>query len=169
MMEANKRLNRETEYALMSAGAAGIVSIIMLATFLELFTWLFVPSVMIMVFVSAYFAFRRQMRGKGALNRDRIFKLAAEIGTLSHFYTFALYFPLNDLIYDYRGFNLDSAGIYLGSILIFGIVSIVFFVWIAVPMYVGVGHILKTVEKNVYLKDHLDVKPILDSIPGRDV
>lgn len=167
-MEAINKLSRPMKYALMSALAAGIVSAIMITTFIDMFSWLFIPSVMIMVFISAYYAFRRQMLGKGALNGKRILGLAAEVGTLTHFYTFALYFPLNYLIYDFRPFSADLAGIYVVSFLFIGFVSIIMFVWIAVPMYLGVGYLQQSMEKNLSIHDHIDDKLILDSLSESD-
>ena len=144
-METNG-LNRHTTYALLSAGAAGLISFLMIATFLDMLTWVFLPAVMIMVFVSAYFAFRRQMRGRGALHGKKIFSIALEVGILSHFYTFALFFPLHYFVFDFSGISLEIVGTYLVATLVVGLISLVMFVWIAVPMYVGVGYLLKSME-----------------------
>lgn len=168
-MDTSNRLPRETEYALMSALVAAIVSGIMLATFLDLFQWSFVPCVSIMVFISAYFAFRRQMRGKAALDRKRIFNLALEVGTVSHFYTFALYFPVDYLLSDYsNGLNGELVATFIAAVFGLGLISIIFFVWIAVPMYIGVGYIQKSVEKHLHADEHIEEESLLDSILETD-
>ena len=168
-METYKRLPREVEYALMSAAAAALVSFIMIATFLELFSWLFIPAVSIMVFISAYFAFRRQMRGKSALNRRRIIRLASEVGTVSHFYTFALFFPLDYLLSDYQnGLDSELVLMYLASIFIMGLISNIFFVWIAVPMYIGIGYIQKSIEKDLPVDQLVDGEIPLDKVIEAD-
>lgn len=168
-MDTNKGLSRQTKYALMSGAAAAVVSSIMLSTFLDSFNWIFVPSVAIMVFISAYFAFRRQMRNKGALNGRRIFGIAFEVGTLSHFYTFALYFPLDYFINDFRnGVDGEIVAWYFASILIVGIISIIMFVWIAIPMYMGIGYIQKAMENDISTDMLIDDESILDSMLEMD-
>ena len=163
-MDTKNGLSRHFKFALMSALAAGLISIIMRATFLEVFNWLFSPSVMIMVFISAFFAFRRQMRGKGALNGKRIYKIALEVGTISHFYTFALYFPLNFFVYDLSGLSSEMFMSYIASTFVVGIISIILFVWIAVPMYMGVGHILKSLEKDIPFDLKIGDESLLDDV-----
>lgn len=146
-MEFFQNLNRETLYALLSSLAAGLVSLILLVLFIDMFNYLFLLAVMTAVFTSAYFAFRRQTRYEKQLTGKRVLQLAFEVGTLSHFYTFALYFPLNYFLFEFRGINLDLFGAYIGATLIVSFVSIIMFVWIAVPMYLGIGHIVKSMEK----------------------
>lgn len=149
-MDTNGELNRHTKFALMAAVAAGLVSFIMMITFLEFLTPLFLPAVMIMVFFSARSAFRRRMKNQGALDRKVIFSIALEVGTLSHYYTFALFFPLYYFIIDFQGLTLEMFGSYIGLTLMIGTLSLLAFVWIAVPMYVGVGHLLKSMEKGMF-------------------
>ena len=153
-MEAFNKLNRQTKFGLISALIAGLVSIVLLVVLsFDFLKWLFLPSVMLMVFVSAYYAFRRQMRGKGALTDTRVYKLAFEVGTMSHLYTFALYFPLYYFFYDFNGISFDMLGIYIGTVIFVTIFSLLMFVWIAVPMYIGVGYIQKNFEKELYFND----------------
>lgn len=149
-MDTNNGLNRHTKYALMAAIAAGLVSFLLIAVFIDMLTLAFVPCVMIMVFLAARSAFRRQTKGHGVLTGRKIFGIAMEVGSVTHFYTFALYVPV--------AFFLDGGtindprilGTYLLTTLILGFVSLIMFVWIAVPMYVGVGHLLKSIEGEDY-------------------
>ncbi|MDG1334411.1 MAG: hypothetical protein P8P74_18905 [Crocinitomicaceae bacterium] len=146
-MDTNTGLNRHTKFASMAAIAAGLVSFIMMVTFLDILTPIFLPAVMIMVFLSARSAFRRRMKNRGALTGKVIFSIALEVGTLSHYYTFALFFPLYYFIMDFNGITLEVFGSYVALTLMIGTISLLMFVWIAVPMYVGVGHLLKSMEK----------------------
>ncbi len=146
-MEFFENLNRETRYALLSSIAAGLVSFFLLTLFIDMFNYLFILAVMIAVFTSAFFAFRRQTRHESKLTKRRILQLAFEVGTLSHFYTFALYFPMNYFILEFRGIDPSLFGAYIISTLVVGVISIIMFIWVAVPMYIGIGHILKSTEK----------------------
>lgn len=161
-METQNGLNRHTKFALMAAVAAGIVSFIMITTFIDLLSLIFLPAVMIMVFVSAYFAFKRRMKNGRALTGRRIFNIALEVGTLSHFYTFALYLPLMYFTEGTPRFEPELIGTYIFATLILGFVSLIMFVWIAVPMYVGVGHILKAMEDGQYDQQRVQDEFILD-------
>lgn len=161
-MNLLNKLKRETRYALLCAIAGGLLSFLMISTFIEMFNYLFVLAVTIAVFASAYFAFRRQTRYEGELTGRRIFALAAEVGTLSHFYTFALYFPLYYFLYDFGGVNVELLGTYFGMVLFMGFVSIIMFVWIAVPLYLGVGHLVKSMESNLDISTHTFNDAILD-------
>ncbi len=163
-MDTIRNLNRQTKFALMSALAAGFVSSIMLFTFFDFLSWLFLPSVMAMVFVSANFAFRRQMHGKGTLTGRRIFHLGLEVGSVSHFYTFAFYFPLQYFLTNFQGVNWEIVGAYFIITLVVSIVSVLMFVWIAVPMYVGVGYLLMYFEKDAYRENRVLNDDIIDDI-----
>lgn len=161
-MDTKNGLNRHTKFALMAALAAGFVSFVMIITFIDMLTLLFIPSVMIMVFLSARSAFRRQMKGHGTLTGKKIFPIAMEVGTLSHFYTFALYFPLNYFFEGFHELSLEIIGTYILLILVIGGISLLMFVWIAVPMYIGVGHLLKSMENGEYEDDKILNESILD-------
>lgn len=164
-MEAFNKLNRQTKFGLISALIAGLVSIVLLVVFsFDFLKWLFLPSVMLMVFVSAYYAFRRQMRGKGALTDTRVYKLAFEVGTMSHLYTFALYFPLYYFFHDFNGISFEMLGIYIGTVIFVTFFSLLMFVWIAVPMYIGVGFFQKYLEKEIQFKSETNAESILDGI-----
>lgn len=152
-MDNKTELNRQTMFALLSAAVAGIVSIVLIAFFIDMLHWLFVPSVMIMVFISAYFAFGRRLKGRGELENKRIILTAFEVGTLTHFYTFALYLPLYFFFSHPEPMSADVIGRYIFGIFFGGGVSLCMFVWIAVPMYIGVGYIQKNFEKDLYFDD----------------
>lgn len=140
-------------FALLSAVGAGLVSLVLIAFFIDILHWLFVPSVTIMVFVSAYFAFRRRVGEKGELTGKLISQIALEVGTLTHYYTFALYLPLFFLFGLSQELSSDTIVMYLFGIVAGGTVSFVMFVWVAVPMYIGVGYIQKKLEKELYFND----------------
>ena len=146
----------------MSALAAGVVSFVMIATFISMLEWIFIPSVMLMVFIAAYFSFRRQMRNHGELTSKRIFSIAMEVGTVTHFYTFAFYLPFNYFISYYQGISGEIVGGYLVLTLLFGISSLVAFVWIAVLMYMSIGHLLKSMEVGTVFTEHELDNSILD-------
>ncbi|MFK7784290.1 MAG: hypothetical protein AB8B56_04190 [Crocinitomicaceae bacterium] len=149
-MDTNNQLSRHTKFALLASLAAGLVSFLMITLFIDMLTLLFVPCVMIMVFLSARSAFRRQMKGFNVLTGRKIFGIAMEVGSVTHFYTFALYIPIAFFI---DGGSLEDPqiiGTYLFMTFILGIVSLVMFVWIAVPLYMGVGHLLKSIEGEDY-------------------
>ena len=161
-MEAKNAVNRQTMFALLSALAAGIVSYVLVIFFIEMLHWLFVPSVMIMVFISAYYAFRGQTRGNKDLTFKRIFWIAFEVGTRTHFYTFALYIPLYFFAFEFDGFSAEIFGMWIGMTLFMGLVSLVMFIWIAISMYIGVGYIQKSFEKVLDFDQHTIDDSILD-------
>jgi hypothetical protein len=49
-----------------------------------------------------------------------------------------------------------------------GIASIVMFVWIAVPMYIGIGHLLKSFEFEEKEQDRITDANILDDLLETD-
>lgn len=164
-MKSFNQLARPVRYALLSAISAGILAAFMINTFIDLLTWIFVPSVMIMVFISAYFAFRRQMRGKGRLERRKLFQLAMEVGTVSHVYTFALYLPLNYfLVSQDRSLSPEVFAVYLGSILLFSFFSLIMFIWISVPLYLGIGYVMKSTEESMQFDEFNSDEVILDEV-----
>lgn len=163
-MNGFNRLNRSLKYALLSALAAGLIATCLIVFFIEMLNFLFIPSVVIAVFVSAYFAFRRQMRRKGELEVSRIFKLAFEVGTISHVYAFAIYLPANFFLYDFNGVDVAILFMYLGSTLVMSFFSILMFIWIAVPMYLGIGFLLKSIEKNGVFDRQFDTFPVNDEM-----
>jgi hypothetical protein len=125
---------------------------------------------MIMVFISAFFAFRRQIRGEGILTGTSIFLIALEVGTLTHFYTFALYLPLSYLVYPVSVFDGELFQVWIGLTLLMGLVSLIMFVWIAVPMHVAVGYVLKHIEKGMYDEPIvLDDTILDDTLLGSDL
>ncbi len=161
-MDTKNGLNRHTKFAFMAAIAAGLVSLLMISTFLEMLTPLFLPAVMIMVFLAARSAFRRRMKGEGALTGKTIFQIALEVGMVTHFYTFALYFPLHYFLIDFNGVSLEVFGTWIVLTLVFGLISLIMFVWIAVPMYIGVGYLLKSMEDGQYDEPKILDESILD-------
>jgi len=159
---------RPLKYALISSGLAGLVSVVLTGLFIDMLTLVFIPAVMIMVFVSAYFAFRRQMRNRGALAGRRIFHIALEVGTLSHFYTFALYFPLayftDSLGSITSEMSLELVMSYVISALAGGLVSLIFFFWLSIPMYLGVGYIIKAMEGDEFPDSETLNESLLDDV-----
>lgn len=162
-MDGINRLNRPLKYALLSAASAGLIASFLIAFFIEMLNFLFVPAVMVAVFLSAYFAFRRQMRGRGELVVSRIFKLALEVGTVSHAYAFAIYLPANFFLYEYHGMNAEIFFLYLFFTLAMSFFSILMFIWIAVPMYLGIGFLIREMEKNLTFDQQLNNIPVIDS------
>jgi hypothetical protein len=161
-MDSSVKLSRPMNFALLSALGAGIVATLMIVTFIDMLHWVFIPSVMIMVYISAYFAFRRQMRGRGELVGKKIFTIALEVGTLTHFYTFALYLPAYFFLFIQQEFSIETLSVYLYGVVVGGLVSLIAFVWIAVPLYAAVGYLLKSMEKNDFLhEDELTETDIL--------
>lgn len=148
-MNGFNRLNRPFKYALLSALAAGIICSLLIAFFIEMLNYLFVPSVIIAVFLSAYFSFRRQMRRKGELVVRKIFTMSLEVGTVSHVYAFAIYLPLNFFMYEFQGINAEIFFMYFFFTLGLSFFSILMYIWVAVPLYVGVGFLLKKIEGNM--------------------
>jgi hypothetical protein len=148
-MEVFDRLSRETVYAILCALAAGLFSTFLIYFFFGGFIqWIFVPIVMFTVFISGYFAFAREITKMEMLTGRRIFQMSLEVGSVTHFSTFALYFLVNYFIYDYRGISLDLFGRWIGTTLAIGFISLFMFVWVAVPIYAGMGYILQSREKN---------------------
>lgn len=163
-MNTLNQLSRPVKYALLSALAAGILGTLLINSIIEMLSWIFVPSVIIMVFFSAFFTFRRQMRGVGKLTARRIFLLSIEVGTLSHFYAFALYLPLNFFFVTQTGsLNPELLLAYLLATLVMGFVSILMFVWFAVPMYLGIGYLVKAAEESMTFDEYSMDAPSLDN------
>ncbi len=162
-MDAFNQLARPLKYALLCAAAAGLVGTFLINFVSEMLTWIFVPSVIIMVFVSAYFAFKRQMKRGGRLDARRIFLLALEVGTLSHLYSFAIYLPLNFFLVSQGTMRPELVLTYVLSVIVMSIVSVIMYIWIAVPMYLGIGHLLKAAEETMTFDDHNMDAPSLDS------
>jgi hypothetical protein len=144
-MNTNSGLNRHTLFALMASLAAGLVSFLLITFFIDMLNVLFIPTVMVVVFFAARSAFRRQMKGHIVLTGKKIFTIALEVGTLTHFYAFSLYLPLVFLVEDGTGLSAELIGGYLLITFIGGIASLVMFVWIAVPMYIGIGHLVRVI------------------------
>lgn len=162
-MDGINRLNRPLKYALLSAASAGLIASFLIAFLIDMLNFLFVPSVILAVFLSAFFAFRRQMRGRGELETSRIFKLALEVGTVSHVYAFAIYLPFNFFLYEYHGMNAEIFFLYLFFTLAMSFFSILMYVWIAVPMYLGIGFLIRAIEKNVTFDRQFNNNLIIDS------
>ena len=59
--------------------------------------------------------------------------------------------------------NSDLIGMYFLSLIVMTIVSIVMYIWIAVPMYLGIGYLLKAAEETMTFDDHNMDAPSLDS------
>ena len=163
-MDTKNGINRETQFALMSAGAAGLVSVALIYFFIDMLTWHFIPCVMVMVFISAYFAFRRRASGKGELTSRRITNVALEVGLLTHFYTFALYLPVMYFSQGSQAIDLELFGMWILFTGIAGLISLLMFVWIAVPIYMGIGHIQKALEKGQYGENRILDESILDDV-----
>ena len=101
---------------------------------------------MIVVFFAARSAFRRQMKVHGSLTGRKIFWIAAEVGTLTHFYAFALYLPIVFILNGGGSLSGELFGMYIVCALIAGFASLIMFVWIAIPMYAGIGYIVRMIE-----------------------
>ncbi len=154
-MNVLNQLARPVKYALLCAIVAGIVGTLMINSIIEMLSWVFVPSVIIMVFVTAYFAFRRQLRSEGKLTPRRIFLLSLEVGTVSHVCTFALYFPLNFfLLSQASSLNPELILAYIISTLVVSFVSVVMYIWVAVPLYLGIGYLVKSIEEPMTFDVH---------------
>lgn len=162
-MDAFNQLSRPFKYALLCAMAAGLVGTFLINFISTMLSWIFVLAVIIMVFVSAYFAFKRQMKRVGRLDGRRIFLLALEVGTLSHLYTFALYLPLNFFFVTERAMNPELILAYIAGVIVMSVVSIIMYIWIAVPMYLGIGYLLKAAEETMTFDEHNMDDPSLDS------
>jgi hypothetical protein len=162
-MNTFNHLARPIKYALLCAIAAGLLGTFIVNLVSEMLTWIFVPSVVIMVFVCAYFAFRRQMRGKGRLDSRRIFLLSLEVGTLSHLYTFMLYIPLNFFFETQGEFRPELIFFYILGTILMSLVSIISYVWFAVPMYLGIGYLIKSMEESMSFDENDLDAPSLDT------
>lgn len=167
-MKTFGNLSREVRYALFSAVGAGLFSFLLIVIFFSMLNWLFIPVVMLMVYLSAYFAFKRRASGKGELGARKIFSMALEVGTITHFTTFAVFLPINYFIFYYEGLTLDVFLSYISITLLIGFVSLILLGWLAVPMYIGIGYLIKSTEKDEDFSVHELNDSILDDDLSRE-
>jgi riboflavin transporter FmnP len=85
------------------------------------------------------------------------------VGTVSHLYTFALYLPLNFfLLFDPNELVPELIVGYFLATIVMSFFSILMYIWVAVPLYLGIGYLVKSIEESMIFDEYSVDAPSLD-------